>query len=169
MRRLSRQDLETAIGAGIVLAAALALWLASAGGKVARTSGSYLLTARYDQVDGITIGSPVVLAGIEVGRVVQLELAPGMLKPVVTMSVRRGIAIPKDSAALVMSDGVLGGKFIRIEPGSEVEALKPGGRFPLVQDSVVVEQVLQKIVQGAEARRRKEGVLREGEPPQKTP
>lgn len=156
MRRISRQDFETAIGAVALLVVAIALWLVSAGGKAAEAGGGYVLTARFDQVDGLTTGSPVFLAGIQVGKVLKIEIAPGTLKPLVTMSVRRGLAIPADSAALVMSDGVLGGKFVRIEAGSETEALKPGERFQTVQDSVIVEQILQKIVQGAEARRRGE-------------
>ena len=154
MRRFSRQDFETAIGAVAMLGAGLALWLASAGGKAAAAGDSYLLTARFDQVDGLAVGNPVFLAGIQVGSVVKIDLAPGTLKPLVTMTIRRGLAIPTDSAALVMSDGVLGGKFMRIEAGSETEAMKPGDRFSTVQDSVIVEQILQKIVQGAEARRR---------------
>ena len=154
MRKLSRQDFETAIGAVAMLGAALALWLVSAGGKAAQAGDSYVLTARFDQVDGLAVGNPVFVAGIEVGKVLKIDLAPGTLKPLVTMSVRRGLAIPTDSAALVMSDGVLGGKFLRIEAGSETEAMKPGDRFSTVQDSVIVEQILQKIVQGAEARRR---------------
>jgi phospholipid/cholesterol/gamma-HCH transport system substrate-binding protein len=156
MRRITRQDFETVIGAVALIAAALALWLVSAGGKAAQASGGYLLTARFDQVDGLTAGNPVFLAGIQVGSVAKIELAPNSLKPVVTIGVRRGVVVPADSALLVMSDGVLGGKFLRIEPGSETEALKPGDRFQIVQDSVIVEQILQKIVQGAEARRRGE-------------
>jgi len=154
MRRITRQDFETIVGTVALLAAAFALWAASAGGKAAEARGSYHLTARFDQVDGLATGNPVYLAGIQVGSVVKLELAPNSLKPLVTISVRSGLAIPADSALLVMSDGVLGGKYMRIEAGSETEALKPGGRFDTVQDSVIVEQILQKIVQGAEARRR---------------
>lgn len=145
------------IGAVAVLAAAIALWAASAGGKAARASDGYLLTARFDQVDGLTVGSPVFLAGIQVGSVVRIELAPGSFKPVVTLSVRRGLKVPNDSAVLVMSDGVLGGKFLRIEPGAESDddkQMKPGDRFQTVQDSVIIEVLLQKIIQGAEARRR---------------
>jgi len=153
-RKRPRHDVETAVGAVAVLVAALALWLASAGGKAAQASSGYVLTARFDQVDGLTVGSPVYLAGIQIGSVLRIELAPGSFKPVVSPSVRRGIVIPKDSAALVMSDGVLGGKFVRIEPGAETEAMQPGERFPTVQDSVIIEALLQKIVQGAEARRR---------------
>lgn len=163
MRRISRQDFETIVGTVALAAAALALWIASAGGKAAQESGSYLLTARFDQVDGVAIGNPVYLAGIQVGSVVKVELAPNSLKPLVTISVRRGLAVPADSALLVMSDGVLGGKYMRIEAGSDTAALKPGERFETVQDSIIVERILQKIVQGAEARRRGE------EPPKDAP
>jgi phospholipid/cholesterol/gamma-HCH transport system substrate-binding protein len=175
MRRLSRQDFETAIGAVALVAAALALWLVSAGGKASAARDSYLLTARFDQVDGLAVGNPVYLAGIQVGSVQKIDLVPGTLKPLVTMSIRRGLAIPADSAALVMSDGVLGGKFMRIEAGNETEALKPGDRFQTVQDSVIVEQILQKIVQGAEARRRgeepkkEEAPKKDEAPPRKAP
>ena len=156
MRKLSRQDFETVIGAVALVVAALALWLVSAGGKAAQASSGYVLTARFDQVDGLTTGSPVFLSGIQVGSVLKIDLAPGTLKPLVTISVRRGLAVPADSALLIMSDGMLGGKFVRIEAGSETEALKPGDRFQTVQDAIIVEQILQKIVQAAEARRRGE-------------
>ncbi len=154
MRKLSRQDFETIVGTLALAAAALGLWIVSAGGKAAEARGSYHLTARFDQVDGLTTGNPVYLSGIQVGSVMKIELAPNSLKALVTISVRSGLAIPADSALLVMSDGVLGGKYLRIEAGSETESLKPGARFETVQDSVIVEQILQKIVRGAEARRR---------------
>jgi phospholipid/cholesterol/gamma-HCH transport system substrate-binding protein len=165
MRKLSRSDFETLIGALAMAIVALALWGASAGGKAARGGDGYVVTARFDQVDGLTVGSPVYLAGIRVGSIEKIELAPGTLKAEVTMSIRRGINLPADSAALVMSDGVLGSKFMRIEAGSAVEVMKPGDRFEIVQDSVIVEQILQKIVQGAELRRRGE----EPKPPEKKP
>lgn len=165
MKRMSRSDFETLVGTAVMLVAALALWVASAGGRAAQASDSYVLTARFDQVDGLTVGSPVFVAGILVGHVLKVELAPGTLKPLVSLSVRRSVAVPTDSAALIMSDGVLGAKFLRIEPGSETEALKPGDRFQNVQDSIIVEHILQKIVQGAEARRRGEPPA----PPEKAP
>jgi phospholipid/cholesterol/gamma-HCH transport system substrate-binding protein len=154
MRKLSRPDFETIVGTLALAAAGLGLWLVSAGGKAAEARGGYQLTARFGQVDGLATGNAVYLSGIRVGSVTKIELAPDSLKALVTISVRAGLAIPVDSALLVMSDGVLGGKYLRIEAGSETEALKPGARFETVQDSVIVEQILQKIVQGAEARRR---------------
>jgi len=167
MKRITRSDFETYIGTAVMLVAASALWLASAGGRAAQASDTYVLTARFDQVDGLSVGSPVFVAGIQVGKVLKIDLAPGTLKPLVSVSVRRSVVVPTDSAALIMSDGVFGGKFLRIEPGSETEAMKPGDRFQNVQDSIIVEQILQKIVQGAEARRR--GDAPAPPPPEKAP
>ncbi|MCW5774426.1 MAG: MCE family protein [Rhodospirillaceae bacterium] len=152
MRKLARADAETIVGALAMVVLAVALWIASAQGKASEEAGGYRVTARFDQIDGLAIGNPVYMAGIHVGSVVKIELAPGTLKPLVTFSLKRGIAVPADSAALVMSDGVLGGKFVRIEPGSESEPMKAGDRFQMVQDSVIVEQILEKIVLGAEGR-----------------
>jgi phospholipid/cholesterol/gamma-HCH transport system substrate-binding protein len=152
MRRLSRQDFETIIGAAAMAAVVLILWLASAQGKASEAASGYIVTGRFDQVDGLSVGNPVYISGIRVGTVEAIGLAPGTLKPVVSLNLRYGVPVPRDSAALIMSDGVLGGKFVRIEPGSDTETMKAGDRFQMVQDSVIVEQILQKIVQGAEAR-----------------
>ncbi len=72
MKRMSRSDFETLVGTAVMLLAALALWVASAGGRAAQASDSYVLTARFDQVDGLTVGSPVFVAGILVGQVLKV-------------------------------------------------------------------------------------------------
>lgn len=157
MAKLERSDYETLVGAGVMAALALALWLASQGGKAAGSSDGYDVSARFSQVDGLTVGRPVHMSGIRIGTVTRIGLVPGTLKPDVTIGLRAGVAIPSDSAALIMSDGMLGGKFIRIEPGSDDAPMKPGASFGMVQDAVIVEQILEKIVVGAEARRRGQG------------
>ena len=144
---------EIAAGFAALGLVGLALTLAAKGERGA--DAGYRVSARFGQVDGLAVGNPVFLAGVKVGAVTALALDPAGLKPVVTMTVRRGTAIPVDSGALVVSDGVLGGKYVKIEPGSEAETMKDGARFAVVQDAVVVEQLLDRIVAAAEARRAK--------------
>lgn len=143
------------IFAGIALwvaIGALAYYAFSSGGLANR--GDYQLKATFDQVDGLAVGAPVQLAGIKIGEVTRMTLDPKTYRPTVTFGIRGSVRLPEDSGALVMSDGLLGGKFVRIEPGSESSFMKPGDRFQFVQDSVIVELLLERIVQGAEARRR---------------
>jgi phospholipid/cholesterol/gamma-HCH transport system substrate-binding protein len=144
---------EIAAGFAALGLVGLALALAAKGERGAEDG--YRVSARFGQVDGLAVGNPVFLAGVKVGAVTALALDPAGLKPVVTMTVRRGTSIPVDSGALVVSDGVLGGKYVKIEPGSEAATMKDGARFAVVQDAVVVEQLLDKIVAAAEARRAK--------------
>jgi phospholipid/cholesterol/gamma-HCH transport system substrate-binding protein len=145
----------TEVTAGLVALGLIggALALAAKGGRGG--DAGLVVAARFGQVDGLAVGSPVFLAGVKVGAVSALALDPATLKPTVTMTLRRGTAIPVDSGALVVSDGVLGGKYVKIEPGSEAAIMKDGARFAVVQDAVVVEQLLDKIVAAAEARRAK--------------
>ena len=95
----------------------------------------------------------MLLAGLKVGAVAALRLDPATLKPSVILTIRRDVKLPADSAALILSDGVLGGKFVRVDPGSDEKMLAPGQRFGFQQDSVIVERLLEKIVRAAEARR----------------
>ena len=76
------------------------------------------------------------------------------LKPVLTFSIQERYKLPVDSAVLIMSDGVLGGKFVRVDPGSEDDMLAAGDAFEFVQSSIILEQVLERIVQTAEERLR---------------
>lgn len=146
-----RQTQETIVGAVVVAALAVFLVYAFATGKSARAG--YVLNARYEQVDGLSIGSPVLLAGVKVGEVTAMRLDPPTRKPIVGLLLDRNVKLPKDTAAMVMSDGVLGGKFVKLVPGADDEFLKAGEQFQYVQDALIVEELLDMIVRRAEARR----------------
>ena len=55
---------------------------------------------------------------------------------------------------MIVSDGVLGGKSVKIEPGTGEEMMAQGSEFELVQDAVIVESLLERIVAAAAAARR---------------
>ena len=87
------------------------------------------------------------------------------------MRIRKDIELPIDSIALVISAGMLGGKYIKLEPGGETEVFSAGDYFEYVQGAVIFEELLQKIVLDAEGRRRKvkkiRAVAAESEPAKK--
>ena len=151
-------------GAAFWVALGLAAYYAFSSGGLA-TRGDYRLSATFDQVDGLSVGSPVYLAGIKIGEVTRLTLSDKTYRPTVRFGIRAGVKLPADSGALIMSDGLLGGKFVRIEPGSDETYMKPGDSFQFVQDAVIVEQILERIVVSAEARRK--AAEAGGTPPEK--
>jgi phospholipid/cholesterol/gamma-HCH transport system substrate-binding protein len=150
-KALARQNTEILVGTLVLIVFALFIVYAFTGTSLAAKEG-YPVTAEFGQVDGLNVGSQVTIAGLKVGQVTKLDLDPNGLRPVVTMIIDRSIKLPTDSSARVATDGLLGGKFIKIDPGGDEEDIQPGGHIEYVQDAVIVERLLQKIVNDAEAR-----------------
>jgi phospholipid/cholesterol/gamma-HCH transport system substrate-binding protein len=136
---------ETLTGA-LVLVVAVA-FLAYAVAHSGRTGGSgYSLQARFDHIDGLAVGSDVRIAGVKVGTVTQEEVDPKTFVAVVGMTVRNDIQLPKDSAASIVSESLLGGKYISLSPGGDDTDLKPGQTIAITQSSVSLEELLGKFI-----------------------
>jgi phospholipid/cholesterol/gamma-HCH transport system substrate-binding protein len=153
MKRRSRSKLELAVGAAVSLFAAVFLVFAFTGGGLFKGAG-YQLTAKFHQIDGISVGSAVNLAGIKVGAVSALGFDAKTNQAIVTMRLRSDIRLPEDSAAQVVTDGLLGPKFIKLEPGGADKTIPPGGRLLYVQNGLIIERILQKLIENAETNRR---------------
>lgn len=155
---------ETLIGALVlgVLAVVFALNVADRGDDD-RAAG-YTLTASFQRTDGIAIGAPVRLAGIRVGEVTGQALVGGF-RAELTLRLDPGVEIPVDSAAVIETDGLLGPKYIEVHPGGEDDILLPGGRFDYVQDAMVLEDLLVRIVEQA----RQKAQERAGQPASAAP
>ena len=75
----------------------------------------FFFTSYFNYTEGLEIGSDVVLAGIDVGKVTNLELQDdGVL---VSGSINNEYAIPSDSILIIRSNGIFGKKSLLIEPG----------------------------------------------------
>lgn len=149
--KFSRETSESLVG-GLALVA-FAGFVAFAFTVNQHAVVGYPLYARYNHIDGLASHAAVRLAGIRIGEVVGETLDPATNQAVVTMTIASGIVIPGDSAAIIATDGMLGSKFIKIDPGGDEQALKAGSTFDYVQDSVDLEHLLALVVQQAEARR----------------
>lgn len=117
----------------------------------------YALNARFGRTDGLLIGDKVRLAGITVGRVVDAKL-DDHFNAIMTLEVKDGIHIPDDSSASIVSSGIMGNKYIEIEPGGSEDFLQPGGEFSYTQDAMVIEELLDRIVSIGKSKRSKEEV-----------
>ncbi|RED49950.1 MlaD family protein [Aestuariispira insulae] len=152
--RMKEESLHMLVGALVfVIGAAFMIYAYASDASPGRNGEGMHLTARFGAVDGITIGSPVLLAGIPIGKVTAQELEAESKAAIVTIAITEDIDLPIDSVAQVVSDGVFGGKYIRIEPGAELDMLMDGDPFEFVQDSVIMEELLELIITRAEERR----------------
>ncbi len=114
---------------------------------------SYNLHARFKTIDGINIGSKILLSGVPIGYVEGQYFNSDSLNAVISMRIDMNYQIPIDSTAMIVSDSFLGGKYIKIDPGGEFDMLVDGDEFEYVQDSVAFEEILEKIIIAAEYRR----------------
>lgn len=126
---------ETILGA--VVAAVAVGFFAFAAAQAGQTGGSggYDLTARFQRVDGIAVGSDVRISGVKVGVVRAVALDPATYMAQLTLRIDNGIDVLDESTARVATDGLLGGAYIAIEPAG-MDALAAGSEIPNTQGSV---------------------------------
>lgn len=150
---MSRENKHAWVGAGLIVAVLAFAGFINADDPTASAADSYRLAGRFVSTDGVTIGSKVVLVGIPVGKVVGQTYEPEMQAAMLTMAIEGRIEIPEDSVAMIVSNGVFGEKYIKVTPGGSFDMLEDGDEFEFVQDSVVFEELLEKVILGAEAKR----------------
>jgi len=125
---MSRNVIETVMGALVLVVAALFLFFAYRTSQVHASRG-YELTARFERVDGIREGGDVRLSGIKVGSILSEQLDPKTFEAVIKISIDPSIHLPKDTEAQIASAGLLGDKFLALRPGVEDETIPPGGQI----------------------------------------
>ncbi len=107
---------------------------------------SYQLTAKFLRIDGIEAGSDVRIAGIKVGSVSEVLLDSETYDAILKISILNNYAIPVDSYISIISSGLLGGKYIDIEPGISDEFLVDGETITYTRASISIESLLSKFM-----------------------
>lgn len=142
---MRRSAIETVLGAVVLLVAVVFLALAYNSTDL-KPTGGYTLSAKFYAVDGLTVGSDVRIGGVKVGSVTKQYVDPEEYQAVVELSVQNEVRVPVDSVANISSDGLLGGKYVKIEPGQSNELLSGGGEFQETRDVIALEELLGKVI-----------------------
>ena len=113
-------------------------------------AGTYRIYASFDNVGALTKRAKVSLAGVTVGRVVEIELNRETYMARVVMDIDNQVDnIPVDSSAAIMTAGLLGEKFIGLSIGGAQEYLKAGESIDDTQSAVVLEDLIGKFLLGS--------------------
>ena len=113
------------------------------------TSETYQISAKFDNIDGVSTGSDIKISGVKIGTVISEIIDPQTYQAILKLSVNKDIKLPKDSSAKVLSSGLLGGKYIGIEVGAEDEMLQNGDQIQFTQSGVNFEELLGKFIFGS--------------------
>lgn len=143
---MSRNVIETVMGAVVLVIAGSFLVTAYQGRALNKVNDGYHVRARFENATGVSVGSDVRMGGVKIGIVDALDLDPDRYQAVVGMSIRSGVPLPADSTAAIVGDGLLGSKFVALEPGAEKDMLKDGGEIEFTQSSVSLEEMIGKFV-----------------------
>ena len=109
---------------------------------VGKDVNNYLAT--FNKIDGVSVGTDVVISGIKVGEVKEIFIKENY--PQISINVSKNIEISDDSSVSIQTDGLFGKKFLLIEIGGNNVYLKNGERFSFSEDSIVIEELLGKII-----------------------
>ncbi len=147
---MNKNMIETLIGA---LVLAIAAWFLmffmkhNTGFSVSKDR--YNLVAKFEQADGISVGTPVRIGGVKIGVITGESLDPNTYFAVITLSVDDKVKIPVDSTAKISSDGLIGTKYLSIVPGADDQMLTNNGELKYTQSSINLETLIGKMVFGS--------------------
>jgi len=137
--------LEIAVGAFVALAVAAFLLLAlqvSDLSSLGQTDG-YTVTARFSNVGGLKVRSPVTMAGVRIGRVSAIRFDESAFEGVVEMRIDpRYTQLPADTSASILTSGLLGEQYVGLEPGGSLDSLEAGSQIEFTQSAFVLEKII---------------------------
>ena len=144
---MNRNMIETLTGAFVLgVAAWFLVFFMENNTGVSVSRDHYELVAKFEQADGLSIGTPVRVGGVKVGVVTEEVLDPKSYFAVITISIDDNIKIPTDSIAKVASEGLVGGKYMSIIPGADDTMLAVGEEIRYTQSSISLETLIGKMV-----------------------
>jgi len=142
---MNTRTIEIAVGLFVAAGLAALFMLAMKVSNLANYTGGdgYVVSARFDNVGGLKVRSPVSASGVRVGQVVGIEYDSEGYEARVIISIDPQYdKFPLDTAASILTSGLLGEQFIGLQPGAEEEFLKDGSEIELTQSALVLEQIV---------------------------
>ncbi len=143
---------ETIVGAIAAVVLGLGLVLVALTNRASQRTddGIFHLLADFDHVDGVHIGTPVRVAGVDIGSVAHMNV-DSRGRALLAFRFDQSIDLPDDTAAVIETDGLFGQKYVELRPGGSDRNLKNGARISFSQDAVILEDLVALIVQRAKA------------------
>lgn len=142
---MERRPLRDFVVGLFVLAglAALGYLSLNIGGLTLSKTGGLKLSADFEETGGLKPRAPVLIAGVKVGEVTNVT-AGADLQARVELDLDPQIKIPADSSAAILTEGVLGDRYVAIQPGGADRILKSGDHITRTDSAILLERALAK-------------------------
>ena len=104
---------------------------------------TYSVYASFENVGGLVVRSKVSIAGVEVGQVAEISYDKDSYDARVRMEIDARVDnISVDSTASILTEGLLGGKYVGLSIGAEDEFLADGDEFTDTQSAIILEELI---------------------------
>jgi phospholipid/cholesterol/gamma-HCH transport system substrate-binding protein len=145
---MGKRTIEMLVGFFVLLGMAGLVFLALKAANLGSVGGgdTYGLQAQFDNIGGLKVRAPVRTAGVTVGRVTKIALDGKTFRGVVSMEIDRSYQFPKDSAAKILTSGLLGDQYIGLDPGGDDKNLAAGDTLAQTQSAVVLENLIGQFI-----------------------
>lgn len=144
------RTVEISVGA-FMLAGILALVFIAirvSGINLGADEGSYTVTARFDDIAGLSIRSKVTMAGVTIGRVATIGVDTEYGEAIVGLEISGGVRLTADTGAQILTEGLIGGRYVSLIPGADEEVIEDGGEITDTQGAMVLENLIGEFVTG---------------------
>lgn len=138
---MKQNIIETILGAIVILVAGFFLVFAYKTADLNSVDG-YTVYAEFDNSDGLISGTDVRISGVNVGSVSGVSLNKENYRAKATLSIDHAVKLPYDTAAVISSEGLLGGKYLSLEPGADEEMLDEGDTIEFTQATPSLEKLI---------------------------
>jgi len=146
---MKKYSLETIVGIFVVIGLLCIGYMTIKLGKIPIFGGDYYsIYARFGSVSGLRVGNPIEIDGIEVGRVEQMSIDQEKQMAVVELKIKKGINVYDDASVSIKTAGLIGDKFIKIDPGGAGGILKPGESITETTSPIDIEDLIGKYAFG---------------------
>ena len=109
---------------------------------------TYRVFAEFDNIGGLKSRAPVKSAGVVVGRVGGIQFDTQNYKARVALDIEKQYPFSKDTAAAILTSGLLGEQYIGLETGADSAMLQDQDRIGLTQSAVVLEKLIGQFIYG---------------------
>lgn len=147
---MTRNSLEIVVGLFVLAGLAALIMLTTKVGNLGGSGGmdgGYSVIAKFDNIGGLNVKAPVTLAGVRVGRVTDISVDREDYVAVVSMDLSGSYDnLPKDTAASILTSGLLGSQYIGLDPGGDDVMLAEGDEIKLTQSALQLEELIGQMI-----------------------
>ena len=142
---MKRSPIEAILGFLVLVFCGLFLYFAFDKVDIGKIDG-YRLNASFTKIGGLEMGADVRINGIKVGAVTKIELDPQTFMANVEMTIKEGIYLPIDSSVAIADSGMLGTKYIRVDPGQQKRSIDRNGVIKNTKDYRSLEENVSEFI-----------------------